>query len=246
MNKKERAGKAVYLMARLIESHKAEVAILSDFAILSAVDHKWGVIGHCKLSAVGVLDGKGDGLASKPVANVVCVTVIHCYADRVVKNHFEIRDKRVGPVASLLKGVVDVIVGIRIVEINAEGLLNRGEVEILLEVFWGSGIFVWVTNATVLLAGSGISKFRRGTALLIDTTATIHIVRRLDVRSTLIGSLKAILHPNIRGPVDLLTFCNEVKAASNHIASKFHELIHSIVDGLNPVGVVDSEFRIKG
>lgn len=84
--------------------------------MLLSIHDERRVIGGAEFCAVGVVDGEGDSLAAKPVADVVGVTVEQGYADGVVEDHLEIREEvGVGEVAGLLKGVVDVGVGVGVV-----------------------------------------------------------------------------------------------------------------------------------
>lgn len=74
--------------------------------------------------------------------------MVHCDTDRVVKNHFEIGEKVwVGKITSLLKGVCDILVGVCVVEIYADGSLSGCKVEILLEISGRGWIFIGVSDA---------------------------------------------------------------------------------------------------
>lgn len=68
---------------------------------------------------MSVVHGEGDGFAAKPIADVVCVTVNQGYADGVVEYHFEIGEEiGIDEVSSFLKGVVNVIIGGGVVEVD--------------------------------------------------------------------------------------------------------------------------------
>lgn len=103
-------------MPRFVNSHEAEISILSYFTIFFPIDDEGGVVGSAKFCAVDVVDGEGDGLAAEPVADVVGVAVVEGDADGVVEDHFEVREEiGVGEVTGLLEGVVDVVVRVRII-----------------------------------------------------------------------------------------------------------------------------------
>ena len=97
---------------------------------------------------MGVVDGEGDGLPAEPITDVVGIAVVEGDADGVVKNHFEVgKEVRIGEITGLLKGVVNVGVGLSIVEVHAEGVLDEGLVEVLFEIGWRRGVYVGVADA---------------------------------------------------------------------------------------------------
>jgi len=135
-------------VAGFVYAKEAEVAVLAHFTEFGAVDYEGGVVGGAEFGAVGVVDGERDGLAAEPVADVVCVAVGQCYPDGVIEDFFEISEEvGIDEVAGLLEGVIDVVIGLGVVEVDTEGILYGSEVEILHEVCWGCGIDVWVANA---------------------------------------------------------------------------------------------------
>ena len=75
------------------------------------------------------------------------IAVYQSYAEGVVKNHLKVFKKIwVNKVACLLEGVVNVSVRVRVVQVDAEGLLGRSEVKVVDKVGWGSRIFVWMAD----------------------------------------------------------------------------------------------------
>lgn len=138
-------------MPRLIDSGKTEIPILPHFAVFFSIDDERCVISRGKLCAVGVIDGQGDGLPAEPVAGEVGVAVVEGDPDGVVKDHFEVGNEvGIGEVTTLLEGVEDVLAdcGIGgIVEVDAEGILHVGEVEVLSEIFWRGGVCGRVADA---------------------------------------------------------------------------------------------------
>lgn len=63
-----------HLMTAFIDPQEAQIAILSDSAIFTAIHDERLVARGSELICVGVIDGQADGLASKPIADEVCVT----------------------------------------------------------------------------------------------------------------------------------------------------------------------------
>jgi hypothetical protein len=55
-------------MTRFVYSHEAEVAILANLAILSAIYNHGLVTCATELLAMSIVDSETDGLATKPVA----------------------------------------------------------------------------------------------------------------------------------------------------------------------------------
>ena len=135
-------------MPRFVDSHEAEIPILSYFTVFFSVDDEGGVAGSAEFCAVGVVDGEGDSLAAEPVADVVGVAVVEGDADGVVEDHFEVgKEIGIGEVTGLLEGVINVVVGFSIVEVHAEGILDERLVEVLFEVGRRRGVYVWVADA---------------------------------------------------------------------------------------------------
>ena len=63
------------LMTRFIHARKREVAILSRFTILDSVDHHGCVFGGSEFRRICMLCLQTDSLSSKPVANIVSVSI---------------------------------------------------------------------------------------------------------------------------------------------------------------------------
>jgi hypothetical protein len=58
----------------LVDAEETQVAVLTHFAVLGAVDGE-GLVACCgEFGAVGVVEGEGDCLAAEPVADVIGVT----------------------------------------------------------------------------------------------------------------------------------------------------------------------------
>ena len=138
-------------MPRLIYSRKTKIPVLPHFTVFFSVDDERCVVSSGELCAVGVIEGEGDGLPAEPVAGEVGIAVVEGDADGVVKDHFEVGDEvGIGEVTTLLEGVGDVEAdcGIGgIVEVDAEGCLDVGEVEVLSEIGWRGGVYGRVADA---------------------------------------------------------------------------------------------------
>ncbi len=138
-------------MACFIDSHEAVITVLSHFAILSSVNNERCVACCAEFCGVSVIKLEGHGLPAKPVADVVSVTMIHCYANRVVENHFEVCEEVwVREVARFLKGVINIVVGFCVIQIDTKGSLGGSQVEVVDEVSWWRGIFIRVADAAGL------------------------------------------------------------------------------------------------
>ena len=86
-------------------------------------------------------------MAAKPVADVVGVAVIQSYTDGIIENQFKVCEKiGINKVACFLECIVNVIVGFCVIEIDADGVLGRCEVEVINKVSWRCGIFIRVSD----------------------------------------------------------------------------------------------------
>ena len=75
-------------MARFVDTHEAVIPILPDFSKFCRIDNKGCITCCAKFGSVSVIKAEGDGLAAKPVADIVSIAVVHDYADGVVENRF--------------------------------------------------------------------------------------------------------------------------------------------------------------
>jgi hypothetical protein len=172
-----------HLMTRLVDTGKAEVAVLAYLAVFGAVNHHRLVARSAEFLAVGVVDCETDGLAAEPVADVVGITISQADAHVLVQEVLQIKPEvRVDEVSAVLEGVVDGV-GAGVVECDAEGFLNLGQVEVIGVVRRRSGVIVTVAD-------------------IIDTASAVVVVRRLDVVAAHIGGFVADLK-NARGQLGL-------------------------------------------
>lgn len=61
-------------MASLVDAQEAEVAVLSDFAVLFSVGKEWLVTGGSELFAICIVDLKRECFAAEPIAYVIGIT----------------------------------------------------------------------------------------------------------------------------------------------------------------------------
>ncbi len=99
------------LMSRLVHASEREVAILSRLTILNSMYHQGCIFGSTEFGCICMLCLQTDGLSSKPVADIVSISVDERDADGAVQDHLQIIDEvGVDKVAGLLESVVDLIV----------------------------------------------------------------------------------------------------------------------------------------
>lgn len=171
------------LVAGLVDAEEVEVAVLAHGAVLGAVDDEGDVSRFRKLGRVGEVELVGDGLAAEPVADVVGVAVEEAHAHAVVDDQLEVVDEdRVAEVAGAGEGIEDVVVGPRVVEVDAEGLLHIGLVEVVDEVCGRRRVVVRMTD-------------------VVDTAPAVFVVWLFGVGAALIDGL---------GTQELSDFCAPV------------------------------------
>lgn len=134
-------------MPGLVHSQKTEIPVLSHFAVLGPINNKRDVPRIRKLLGVSILNFIRDGFAAKPVTDIVGVAIDERHADAVVENHFElVEEVGICKVTCFLKGVVNIVVRLRVIEINAESLLYIGQIEEVVKIFWGGWILIGMTD----------------------------------------------------------------------------------------------------
>lgn len=162
-------------MASFVHAGEAEISGLACLAVFGTIYDEWDVAGFREISRVRIGDLVGDGLTPEPVADVVGVAVDQSNTYAVVEDKLEVvKEDWVGKVAGLLERVENVGVGLRIVQVNAEGLLDLRQVKEIIEVFGGSGILEGVTD-------------------VINPSATVCIIRLLHVGAALVSGLSNLI-----------------------------------------------------
>lgn len=124
-----------HLMPGLVDPQETEVAVLPHLTIFVAVDDEGGIPGGGEFRFVGVIHREGDGLAAEPVADVVGVAVEERHPHGVVEDHLQVFDEvRVGEVARHLECIAHVVVGLRVIQVDTESVLDVGFVQVIIEV----------------------------------------------------------------------------------------------------------------
>lgn len=214
------------LMSRFVDPHEREIAVLADLAIFGSVDSEGRVARGAELCGVGVVESKGNGLTAEPIADVICVSVVHTHAQTGGEQHLDVfKEIRVNEIASLLECVVDVVVAGRIVEVHTQRILNVCLVEIIWEIRWRGWVVVWVTN-------------------IIDTPITVRVVWSLDVVAAHILRFCAYSLAGGCRAVSIAAVFNLLETTVVHVASELHVVVDCIVDSFDAVCVVVRKFRI--
>ena len=98
-------------MSRLVDASEREVAVLSCLAVLDAINRHRGVASFSELGCVCVIRREGDRLTTKPVANVIGITVDQGHSDGAVQDDLEIVDEIwIHEVTGLLEGPVNLVI----------------------------------------------------------------------------------------------------------------------------------------
>lgn len=161
-------------MASFVDAGEAKISVLARLAVFDTVDDEWDVAGFGELGRVRVGNLLGDSLPAEPIADVIGVAIDEGHAYAVVEYQLEIvNEDWVGKVAGLLKRIVNVIVGLRIVHVDTKGLLNLRQVEEIIEISWRGRIFI-------------------GMADVINPATAIHVIRRFYVGATLVRGLSGV------------------------------------------------------
>lgn len=162
-------------MSGLVHSQETEISILSHFAVLCPINDKGYVSCLCKFLRVSVPDLIRGGFAAKPITNIVGVAIDERHADAIVKDHFElVEEVWIRKITRLLKGVENIIIRLRVVKVNAESLLDIGQVEEVVEILWWSWILVGMTD-------------------IIYTTSTICVIRPFNIGAALVRGLDLLI-----------------------------------------------------
>lgn len=93
VNAEEADCEIVSICAAIVVDHRKEsltVTVLPDLTVLGAINHERLVSSSRELFGMGVVDLKGDGLATEPIADVIRVTVEERNAKSLVEQVLEI------------------------------------------------------------------------------------------------------------------------------------------------------------
>ena len=161
-------------MSGLVHSQETEISILSHFAVLGPINDKGYVSCLRKFLGVNVPDLIRGRFAAKPVTNIVGVAIDERHADAIVEDHFElVEEVWIREITRLLKGVENIVIRLRVVKINAESLLDIGQVEEVVEILWWSWILVGMTD-------------------IIYTAPTVCVIRLFNVGAALVRGLSLL------------------------------------------------------
>lgn len=130
-------------MACLIDASEGEITILASFPILDAVDFQGRVPCASELGGLGVVRSEGNGLTAEPVADVIGVAIDEGDTHGESKDLLEVFDE-VGPdkVACLLESVVDVIIGLGVVDVDADSVHDRVLCQKFVVITWRSRVLI--------------------------------------------------------------------------------------------------------
>lgn len=127
-----------------------------------------------------------------------------------------------------MERIVDVVVGLGVVETNAKSILDFSKVQEVGEVLRRSRVIAGVSD-------------------IVCSTSGEAVVGTLDIVSAHVLGLRA---ESLSGKVvltglsGLTAVVNQVKTSVGHVQSELHVVIDSIVDSLDTVCVVDSKFGV--
>lgn len=157
--------------------------------------------------------------------------VVKTHAKTLCKQVLEILKKTVvDEISGGLKSIVNVVVGLGVVDTNTQSVLHLSLIEEVREILRGSGVVAGMSD-------------------IIGTSARVLVVRTLDIVSTHILSFRA---EGLCGNVVLTSLSgfaavfDVFETATVHVECKLHVVVDGVVDGFDAVRVVDGEFRVVG
>ena len=134
-------------MSTLINPRKREIPILPNLTILHTTIHQRRIPLLRELLRVRIFEAQTDRLATEPITNVIRVAVVQAHSHAGINDGFKIGEEvRVDEVAGALKFPVDAIVGLGVVDADAERFLHVALVEVFDEKLWGCGVTVGVAD----------------------------------------------------------------------------------------------------
>lgn len=136
----------------------------------------------------------------------------------------------VDEIPSGLESIVNVIVGLCVIDTHTQCILHLSHIQEIREVLRGSGVITRMSD-------------------VIGASARILVVRALDIVSAHVLGLRA---ESLGSEVVLTGFSgfaavlDVFETAAAHVQSELHVVVDGVIDGFNAVGVVDGEFRVMG
>jgi len=178
-------------------------------------------------STHSIVYSQGYCLATKPVANIVCIAIDERDAHGCVENHLEVFEKvGINEITGLLEGEVDVVVRLcGVVRVDTKSFLRGRQVKIVDKVGRWSRINVRMTN-------------------VIHTAAAEEVVWALDVVSAHILSFCTDCLTSKCGLVHLEAQTYLVQTAIGHVQCKLHVVVYRVIDCLDSVCVVDGKLWV--
>jgi hypothetical protein len=134
----------------------------------------------------------------------------------------------VNKVSCGLESIVDIIVGLGVVDANTQSILDFSHVEEIGEVLGRSRVILRVSD-------------------IIGTTAGVAVVRTFDIVSAHILCFGAyclggeVVLTSLSG---LAAAIDQIETSAAHVQGELHIVVDSIVDSLDTVCVVDGKLRV--
>lgn len=200
-------------MATVIDPGKAEVPILPHNPVLLPINNERGISCLPELLLPGEFQGQRNGFPTQPVAREVRIAVEQRHAHTVRQDSLQIRlESRVRkiPVISEAHGH-GLGGGAGVVDVDAEGLLHGGEVEIVDKVVGWGGVVGRMADVVGAAAGE------RGVDVSDQAAADVGGggAHDLAVEGVAIGGFARV---------------EVVGAAVGHVVHVFHEGVDRVVD----------------
>lgn len=199
-------------MPGLINPGEREVSILPRLTILHSINDQGRITRSAELLRMRVVSSKRDRFATEPVTDVIRIAVNQRDTNRKLENLLKIVDEvRPDEVAGLLEGVIHLRAGGGVIEVDAQGVLDGGLLEVLVVAGWWGWVVAWMAD-------------------VVDAAAGVLVVRTFDVIAAHVGGFgtDAVVYEG--GAVGLLAGGDLVLAAVGHAIGEFHVVVDGVVD----------------
>jgi hypothetical protein len=134
-------------VASLVNTGEREVTILASLAIFHTIHGERSISRGAEFFTVLVIGFKRDCLATEPVTDVIRVTIDESDAHWSGEDVFQVFDEvRPDKVTGLLEGVVNFSVGLSVVEVDSQGVLDFVFGEVVDVVAGRGGVLGWVAD----------------------------------------------------------------------------------------------------